>query len=85
MPRAVWGYLFAAFGILWGAFFLRGAVDWPAAVDGTLRMVVKFGPSLAGVFAAFRLSGLSGISDVFARLFSKRIPYYMTKLYDETI
>jgi membrane protease YdiL (CAAX protease family) len=64
----VWFFLATAFAISWGAFFLRQATQWPGAVDEALRLITKFGPSLAGLAAAMLVSGIAGVRDILRRL-----------------
>ncbi len=66
-------FLVAAFGISWGAYLIRQSADWGVAVDQTLRMIVKFGPSLAGLLAAFHVYRMAGVRDILRRLVAFRV------------
>ncbi len=61
-------YLALAFGISWGAFAIRRAMSWDPVIDEALRLVVKFGPSLAGIFTAAAYGGVGGLMDLTRRL-----------------
>ncbi len=67
IPPAVWFFLLTAFGISWGAIFLRRAAD-----EG-LRLTTKFGPSIAGLIAAFRVGRMVGVRDITRRLLTVRV------------
>lgn len=69
--RRVWMYLALAFGISWGAFALRRATSLDPVFDEALRLIVKFGPSLAGIVVAMVYGGFAGLEDLVRRL---RIP-----------
>jgi len=69
--RTVWTYLALAFGISWGAFALRRGATWNPATDQALRLIVKFGPSLAGIGVAAAFGGRRSVLDLLRRL---RIP-----------
>lgn len=69
----MWLFLLVAFGISWGAFLIRRAAEWPLAVDQTLRMTVKFGPSVAGILAACWVRGLGGVSEILRCLVTVRV------------
>ncbi len=73
MPRGVVFFLVAAFGISWSAYLIRQAADWPVALDQTLRMTVKFGPSLAGLLAAFHVHRMAGVRDILRRVIDVRV------------
>ncbi len=66
--KKVWVFLGLAFGISWGAFAIRRAVPWTPVLDETLRLTVKFGPSLAGMIATAAFGGLRGLADLLGRL-----------------
>jgi membrane protease YdiL (CAAX protease family) len=68
IPPAVWLFLVLAFGISWATFGIRRAFAWPDPVDEVLRLTVKFGPSLAGLIAAFAVAGVAGLRDIVRRL-----------------
>ena len=51
-----------------GLFAIRGASSWPECVDEALRLAIKFGPSLAGLSAAFLFSGFGGLRKLLRRL-----------------
>ena len=68
IPPPVRFFLLLAFGISWGAFYLRRAFDWPEAAAEGPRLTIKFGPSLAGLLAALRYGGASGMRNLVARL-----------------
>jgi membrane protease YdiL (CAAX protease family) len=65
-------YLALAYGISWIAYFVRGAADWSSVVDQTLRLVTKFGPSLAGVIMAITVGGMLGFRTMLGRLLDFR-------------
>ena len=52
---------------------MRQAGEWPVAVDQTLRMIVKYGPSLAGVIMACVVGRLAGLREMLQRLVSFRV------------
>ena len=66
-------YLALAFGISWGAFALRRGVSWGPGVDEALRLIVKFGPSLAGIMVAAAYGGSRGVLSLLRRL---RVPIH---------
>ncbi len=69
--RKVWTYLAFAFGISWGAYAIRRIVSPDPALDESLRLIVKFGPSLAGIVVATLFGGARGALNLLRQL---RIP-----------
>ncbi len=68
VTKSIWLYLLLAFGISWLCFVTRQATAWPPATDEALRLLVKFGPSLAGILVVFGLARFSGVRDLVGRL-----------------
>ena len=59
--RPILIFLLLAYGISYSAYYLRDLIVGPQWFDETLRLVTKFGPSLAGIFVIlyfYRLKGL---------------------------
>ena len=71
IPRQVWFFLLLAFGISWTAFFVRRAFSLPE-IAGPLRLIIKYGPSLAGLIAAYHFSRLAGVLGILRRLVPAR-------------
>ena len=61
-------YLLLAFGISWGAYFTRQLAPLPDWLDETMRLVVKFGPSLGGILMVAATGGWRGTRELFGRL-----------------
>ncbi len=61
-------YLLLAFGISWGAYFTRQLAPLPNWLDETMRLVVKFGPSLGGILMVAATGGWKGTRELFGRL-----------------
>ena len=57
-----------AFAISWVTYVVRITIAWPDPIDQTLRLIVKFGPSLAGLIAGFVVAGFAGLRDILRRL-----------------
>ncbi len=68
MTPNVRAYLLLAFGISWAAYFTRQLAPLPESLDETLRLVVKFGPSLAGVIMVAVTGRWKGTRELFGRL-----------------
>lgn len=66
--RRVWAFLAIAFGISWGAYTARRFGSWDPTVDEALRLIVKIGPSLAGIIVALVYGGATGFVDLVRRL-----------------
>ena len=73
MSAKVRAYLILAFGISWGAYFTRQLAPLPEWLDETLRLVVKFGPSLGGVIMVGATAGWKGTHELFGRLLRWRV------------
>ena len=67
IPRQVWFFLLLAFGISWTAFFVRRAFALPEIAE-PLRLIMKYGPSLAGLIAAYHFSRVAGVLGILRRL-----------------
>lgn len=68
MPSGVWLFLALAFGISWLAYLVRRFGDPTAEIDEMLRLVVKFGPSIAGLISATWMAGAAGAWAILRRL-----------------
>ena len=66
VPKSVWLFLALALGISWSAYLIRQFADAPLA--HVLRLVVKFGPSIAGLLVASWLSRAEGVVSILKRL-----------------
>jgi membrane protease YdiL (CAAX protease family) len=71
LSRPVIGYLVLALVISWAALLTRQSAGWSPGIDQTLRMLAKYGPSLAGLIMAAVVARRSGVLDLLRRL----IPY----------
>lgn len=67
IPRQVWFFLLLAFGISWTAFFVRRAFALPEIAE-PLRLIMKYGPSLAGLIAAYHFGRVAGVLGILRRL-----------------
>lgn len=59
--RRIIVFLALAFGISWISYIVRISFEFAVALDQTLRLIVKFGPSIAGVVMTFAVGGSAGI------------------------
>lgn len=64
---SIWLYLSLAFGISWTAYFVQQNTG-PSQWNELLRLIVKFGPSIAGVIATFYVAKLAGLGQLFRNL-----------------
>ena len=71
--RAIAAFLVLAYGISSSAFYLVRLVELPAWLNDVLRLVTKFGPSLAGLIMAFVVGKTAGVRDLIGRLLHWRV------------
>lgn len=62
----MWLFLALALGISWSAYLVSRLTD--PTFDQVLRLVVKFGPSIAGLAAAGWIAGAKGALSILKRL-----------------
>lgn len=70
---AVASFVVLAYGISWSIYALIQFADPPQGLANALQLIVKFGPSLAGIIMAGFVAGRSGLNDILARLLRWRV------------